>query len=178
MKRIWFLVAGVVLVLGIGAGLVFGLGNAPKTYTVEITSNVEQIEYESKNNCRLGDTIIIDAIPIEGYRFIGWEVNGVIVSEDVEYEITLNEDNVNDEYIAIYEKLTFNITMPTTQTGYEIKTKNYKVFTKVSAQYGDSFSFRVVLNTGYNGTPIVRNNNGQYSNCRESCNFFRPSPLG
>ncbi len=104
MKRIWFLVAGVVLVLGIGAGLVFGLGNGPKTYTVEITSNVEQIEYESKNNCRLGDNVTIEAIPLDGYRFIGWEVNGVIVSEDVEYEITLNQENVNNVYKAVYKQ--------------------------------------------------------------------------
>ncbi len=104
MKRILFLVAGVVLVLGIGAWLVFGLGNGPKTYTVEITSNVEQIEYESKNNCRLGDNVTIEAIPLDGYRFIGWEVNGVIISEDVEYEITLTQENVNNVYKAVYKQ--------------------------------------------------------------------------
>ncbi len=158
MKRIWFLVAGVILVLGIGAGLVFGLGNGPKTYTVEITSNVEQIEYESKNNCRLGDTIIIEAIQKEGYRFIGWEVNDEIVSDEEKYEITLNEGNVNDEYIAIYEKLTFNITMPTTQTGYTINDINNETFTTMVVEYGDSISFKVELKTGYTGTPVVKNN--------------------
>ena len=158
MKRIWFLVVGVILVLGIGAGLVFGLGNGPKTYTVEITSNVEQIEYESKNNCRLGDTIIIEAIPIEGYRFIGWEVNDEIVSDEEKYEIILNEDNVDDEYKAIYEKLTFNITMPTTQTGYTINDTNNGTFTTMVVEYGDSISFKVELKTGYTGTPVVKNN--------------------
>ncbi len=117
MKRIWFLIAGVVLVLGIGAGLVFGLGGGkPKTYTVEITSNVEQIEYESKNNCRLGDNITIEAIPLDGYRFIGWEVNGVIVSEDVEYEITLTQENVNNVYRAMYKQI-FNIYTGEVQNG-------------------------------------------------------------
>ena len=315
MKRILFLVAGVVLVLGIGAGLVFGLGNGPKTYTVEITSNIEQIEYESKNNCRLGDNITFEAIPIEGYRFIGWEVDGDFVSEDPRYEITLTQENVNSVYKALYKqifniytgemqngevstnvtkaiedetitltitpndhyafesayyildsetehiaitnqtftmpngnvtvyanfqeieysitsaelehgtlsflptvgtygieivvtvtpdtgyeltpdslhyateniangeiaytngiysfimpgedvivhasfrRITFSVTVPSQQTGYTIEDTNNNAFTTNSVQYGDSVSFKVVLNTGYNGTPIVRNNN-------------------
>ena len=98
-----------------GAG-VAACGPKVKTYNISLDNNIEEeAVYDGAGTYKVGDTVVLQAEEIDGYRFMGWMFGTNIVSTRNPYVFKLTENNAGS-YIAIYEKL-FSIGVGDTQNG-------------------------------------------------------------
>ena len=74
-----------------------------RVYDVTTNSDIE-VELKGQGKYAEGEKVILKADEVDNYRFIGWEFNNEIVSNDLEYKFTLNLNN-HGIYKAVYEKL-------------------------------------------------------------------------
>ena len=81
----------------------------PPQYTILVTSNNTSYGTVSTSGGTYeeGTTISVTATPNPNYRFVRWECNGVQVSTNTTYEITVSG---NDTYTAVFEPIMHTVT--------------------------------------------------------------------
>ena len=81
----------------------------PPQYTISVTSNntVYGTVSTSGGTYDEGTTISVIATPNPNYQFVRWECNGVQVSTNTTYEITVSG---NDTYTAVFEPIMHTVT--------------------------------------------------------------------
>ena len=111
-KKVLFgslLSGGIVVIAIIIALLLIFLLPDERKYEIDLDANIsQQLLSEDtligEGSYKKGDSVTIVAEGIEGYRFIGWTLNGQEISDKNEYTFTVDE-TTEGEYIANYTKL-------------------------------------------------------------------------
>lgn len=112
-----------------------------------------------------GTTATLTAVPVEGYEFHYWTVEGTqsILSVDATYSVTLNNVNHNTTLVAVFRPI-LPLTIRTTEGGritvdgsplsdtYSAKLASYAEF-KVTAVPDEGFSFVGLYTIGADGKP-------------------------
>ena len=103
-KIIWTsITAGIVAIVTMILLLIFLIPRETK-YEIELNSNITGVVLNGQGEYKDGEEVTIVAEEIEGYRFIGWSINGNIISTEKEYTFVIGEDT-EGTYVANYEKL-------------------------------------------------------------------------
>ena len=90
------------------SGLNFAYFNYEKIHTISITINGDGLAQSSSETAINGSTITLSALANEGSTFVGFEINGVIVSTLTEYALSCFQ---NFAITALFEQTT-TITIP------------------------------------------------------------------
>ena len=103
-KIIWTsITAGIVAIVTMILLLIFLIPRETK-YEIELNSNITGVVLNGQGEYKDGEKVTIVAEEIEGYRFIGWSINGNIISTEKEYTFVIGEDT-EGQYTANYAKL-------------------------------------------------------------------------
>ena len=103
-KIIWTsITAGIVAIVTMILLLIFLIPRETK-YEIELNSNITGVVLNGQGEYKDGEKVTIVAEEIEGYRFVGWSINGNIISTEKEYTFVIGEDT-KGTYVANYEKL-------------------------------------------------------------------------
>lgn len=109
---------GAVAVAGIAAGVVL---SQPVYLDVNLgTQSGVESELSGAGKYKKGDNVTIAAQVIDGYTFEGWELNGELVSTDIEYTFVLSEKTAGS-YKAVYTANESTVTVASDITNGQVR---------------------------------------------------------
>lgn len=98
---IWSVIIASIVILFATLLIVFLL---PNEIRVILDSNVDNVTLSGAGEYKEGEKVTISAPEMSGYRFIGWEHNGEMVSTDHEYSFKLTDEQ-EGSFVAVYAEL-------------------------------------------------------------------------
>lgn len=166
-------------IFGFFVGLVFTIGVAVVTYFIVSPQSPDyyQISVEStaENTTSIGgdgiykkgDKVTINVGELEGFRFMGWTLNGKIISQNPSYTFSVNSSNYG-KYIANFKK-TYKINVNSTQNGEFGVIENSK-----GTVEGDEIGLSIVPNKHYKLAQIyyVKSSSGTRVDLNINSNMF------
>ena len=122
--------------LGQSVRAVFG---EKQTFTVSVSATEGGTASASAESVEDGSTVTLTATANEGYNFRGWSLDGVLVSTENPYTVTVTK---NSEYLASFEKITYTVSVSSTTGGSATASAE-------SIAYGSSVILTATPDEGY-----------------------------
>ncbi len=122
--------------LGQSVRAVFG---EKQTFTVSVSALTGGSATASAESVEDGSTVTLTATANEGYNFRGWSLDGVLVSTENPYTVTVT---ANSEYLASFEEITYTVSVSSTTGGSATASAE-------SIAYGSSVILTATPDEGY-----------------------------
>ena len=135
---IWSVIIALIIILLATLLIVFLL---PNEIRVILNSNIDNVNLTGQGEYKEGEEVTISAPEMPGYRFIGWEHDGEIVSIERDYSFKLTDEQ-ESSFVATYAEL-YSITISSNIVGGTI-TANV-----VEAIQGEKVTLSVSEDLGY-----------------------------
>ena len=135
---IWSVIIALIIILLATLLIVFLL---PNEIRVILNSNIDNVNLTGQGEYKEGEEVTISAPEMPGYRFIGWEHDGEIVSIERDYSFKLTDEQ-ESSFVATYAEL-YSITISSNIVGGTI-TANV-----VEAIQGEKVTLNVSEDLGY-----------------------------
>ena len=135
---IWSVIIALIVILFATLLIVFLL---PNEIRVILNSNIDNVNLTGQGEYKEGEEVTISAPEMPGYRFIGWEHDGEIVSIERDYSFKLTDEQ-ESSFMATYAEL-YSITISSNIVGGTI-TANV-----VEAIQGEKVTLNVSEDLGY-----------------------------
>ena len=136
------LIAGIctaVALLGVGGAIAGAVLVKDKPYSISITTEFPDSVSGAGSKYKIGDIVTLNAESVVGYIFKGWQLNGEMKSEQMEYSFKLTKELAGN-WEAVYQKVDYTIIA---NEGIAI------VGSLTCANYQDEIKISVAEKTGY-----------------------------
>ena len=168
-KKIFGFFVGLVFAIGIAVITYFIISpQTPEYYQISVESTAENVtNIGGEGIYKKGDKVTINVDEIGGFRFMGWTLNGKIISQNPSYTFSVNSSNYG-KYIANFKKI-YKININSTQNGEFGVIENSK-----GSVEGDEIGLSIIPNKHYKLEQIyyIKSSSGTRVDLNTNSNMF------